>query len=97
MVAKPLHYCTIDIDYILFDLQVVTEGRTKFPRNCISGTSIWEDVDMGDCLRVLEIYPDDTKDSLQRQRFHSESPLRFLKGTMGEGDNTLANYFWAGI
>jgi len=68
--------------------RVRNEGITKFPQNCKTNSiGGWEDVDMGDCLKALNIFPAETRDSKKQLTFHPENPLRFLRGVLKESND----------
>ena len=67
--------------------RVVEEGITTFPKNCkMSVPSEFEDVDMGDCLQAVGVFPAESRDSQRRLSFDPGYPLAYLRGVLGEGD-----------
>jgi len=68
--------------------KLMNEGITKFPQNCkTNSVGGWEDVDMGDCMKALNIFPAEVKNSLMQLSFHSDNPLRLLRGILQESDD----------
>ena len=75
--------------------KVVDEGIKKFPNSCrTKNAGATEDLDMGVCLQKLNIFPEDTRDSLKQLTFHSQNPMRLLRGVLKEStDTALEPYF----
>jgi glycoprotein-N-acetylgalactosamine 3-beta-galactosyltransferase len=77
--------------------QVVNEGIVSYPKQCsTSKVGGWEDVNMGDCLQMLKIYPTETRDYEMRLRFNWENPFRFLQQSLKEtAERTIVGFFRA--
>ena len=51
-----------------------------------------EDVEMGRCMQALDVRPGESRDALNRTRFHVFAPERHIHGDMGKWFHTYSKY-----
>ena len=77
----PKGYQSGGAGYVLSRAAVATmfENSTLFKVYC-KGDGATEDLNIGSCLAGFGVYPEDVRDAEGRLRFHSQNPLRVLRG-----------------